>query len=239
MSASFFEKTNDLTNTFLASSTESLHQIVSILDEILLASGVVLLGWFVGSMIKKGIMKIGDKLKVPKLSDKVGFSHLLEKANIKRHPSRLIGEFAQGYVITIFLIGASNLLGFDQVAEFLDSVIAYIPNILIALVIVLLGTRVADTVSAILENTLKLAHSKAARTMALTAKYIIVSFSMMAVLFQLKIAADLVQVLFTGFIAMIALAGGLAFGLGGKDVVREFLEDLKKVPKERVEEARK
>ena len=55
----------------------------------------------------------------------------------------------------------------------------------------------------------------------------------MSALFQLKIAAGLVQILFTGFIAMIALAGGLAFGLGGKDVVKEFLEDLKNVPRDK------
>lgn len=217
-------------STFFDSSRERFAEIFRVVDDVFLAVAIILLGWFVGRWIRHVIAKVGEKLHVSHFSEKIGFTHLLQKANIKSSPARVIGEFVNGYILTIFLIGAANILGFYQISQFLDDVIAYIPHIAVALVIVLLGMRVAATASAILENTLQLTHSSAAKTLALTAKYIIISFALLAALFQLKIAADLVQILFTGFIAMIALAGGLAFGLGGKDIVREFLEDLKAVP---------
>ncbi len=234
-----WEKTADIAGTFLDASRESLMKIVQVIPDALLALGIIILGWFLGSIASKGIQKLGNKLKLSFFSNKIGFSRLLVRANIKSPPSKVIGEFLKGYIIVIFVIGASNILGFSQIAEFLDDIIAYIPNVLIALIIVLFGTSVADTVSAIIGNTLRLAHSKAAKILSLVAKGIIVTFSVMAALFQMKIAADLVQILFAGLIAMIALAGGLAFGLGGKDVVRELLEDLKKLPHNHKEESKK
>ncbi len=224
----FTQKAIELSSTFFNSSTQNFGQILQVLGNVLIAVGIVLLGWMLGKYAEKLFRRLEKKLKVAKLYQKIGLTHLLQKANIKASAGEIIGKLAKGYIITIFVITAANVLGFTQVSEFLDSVIAYIPNVLIALVIILLGMRIADTSSAILENTLKLAHSGAAKTLALSAKYIIITFAILGALFELKIAEDLVRILFTGFIAMIVLAGGLAFGLGGKEVVREFLDDMKR-----------
>ncbi|MBI5414132.1 hypothetical protein HZA38_01305 [Candidatus Peregrinibacteria bacterium] len=226
------EKAANFLGTLLDSGKEIVEKITSIVPDIFLALGIIIFGIIFGNIVSWGIQKIGEKLKIIHIFHRIGFTKLLQKANIQSSPSAVIGKFAQGYIITISIISAANVFGFYQVSDFLDKVIKYIPNVLVSLVIILFGTGVAETSSAILENTLRIAKSKAARTLALSAKYIIITFAIMAALFELKIAEELVQILFTGFIAMIALAGGLAFGLGGKDVVREVLEDLKKMPEE-------
>ena len=82
---------------------------------------------------------------------------------------------------------------------------------------------------ALISTSLTFTKSRTAHVMGLAAKYTVVTFAVLAALAQLKITPILVQVMFIGFISMLALAGGLAFGLGGKDVVKELLEDVKKM----------
>src|SRR6185295_5155627 len=170
--ASSFQKIQNFQQTFWNSSAESLHKLFGALDDVLLALGIVLFGWLIGSWVKKGIIKLGEKLRLMHISEKIGLTHLLHKANIRTPASALLAEFIKGYIFTVFLTCAANLLGFRELSDFLDAVIRYIPNVLIALLIVLFGIKIADTTSAILGNTLKFAHSKAAAPLAPTEKYI-------------------------------------------------------------------
>ena len=115
-----------------------------------------------------------------------------------------------------------------QIANFLDAVIGYIPKIVIALIIVLIGIKIADTIAGIVHAALRLTSMHAANIISEVARYSLIFFSILTALTQLNIAGTLIEILFVGFIAMLALAGGLALGLGGKEVTRELLEAVRK-----------
>lgn len=215
----------------MGSTTETFTKMADFWPNILGALLVILIGLFIGWIVEKAIVKSANKIKLTTLSNKIGLDALLKKAKIKSHISVLIGRFLKGYIIFMFIMAAANILALYQIAEFLETIIAYIPNVLIALVILLIGIRFGNTTSAIIETTLKVANSSTAKLVASIAKYAMIFFAVMAALTQLEIANDIVMTMFIGFISMIALGGGLAFGLGGKDLVRELLEDLRKVKK--------
>jgi hypothetical protein len=195
-------------------------------DKFFFALVLLLFGWWIGHILENGIVRIGGKKFIAQITHKSGFPDLLKRAGIQKPPSLVIGQFVKGYIFTLFVLKASEVLMITPIAEFLQDVIEYIPMVVVALIIVLFGIRVAETTAAIIESGFRIVESRSGKILAIVAKGVIITFTILAALVQLKIATNLVYILFIGFVAMIALAGGLAFGLGGRRVVEEFLEDI-------------
>jgi uncharacterized protein YacL len=144
-------------------------------------------------------------------------------------PSALIAKSAKGYLIFLFFIEATKVAKLTEIAEFLTTVISYVPEVIIAVFIMLVGIRIGNTMEALISTSLSFAKSTTADALGVASKYTVVAFAVLAALSQLNIADILVQTLFIGFVSMLTIAGGLAFGLGGKDVVRELLESMRNV----------
>jgi len=119
------------------------------------------------------------------------------------------------------------VLGLTQLSEFLDGLVAYLPNVIAAVAILIIGILVANLLYSIVKNASESAKLKSSSFLASLTKWSIFVFAFIAALVQLKIAADLLTVLFTGIVVMIAIAGGLAFGLGGKDAARDIINKIK------------
>ncbi len=131
-------------------------------------------------------------------------------------------------VVILFLIPAAEVWGLSQVTVVLNQLLFYLPNVLVAVIVGFIGLVFANLVSDVVRHSVRTVGSTSANTLAALARYSIVFFTVLIVLNQLGIAQDLIRILFTGIVTMIAIAGGLAFGLGGKDLAREILEELKK-----------
>jgi hypothetical protein len=118
--------------------------------------------------------------------------------------------------------------GLPQITRILNTFLLYLPNVFVAAIIGLVGLVFARlTADVILASTRELSPD-ASRTIASATRLSITIFVLLAVLNQLGVAQDLIRILFTGFVAMIALAGGIAFGLGGQETARVILESLRK-----------
>ncbi len=210
------------------SSTNTLREILNKWPNILIALGIIIIGWLIMKFVRWTIVKISSKIFLHKFSEKSGLTKFLERAQVKSSPSEVIAKFLGGYIFMMFFLASSNILGLTDISEFLNKVINYIPQVVVALFIVLIGFQIGNTVSAIVESTLKIMDSSSSKIIGLVAKEIIVTFAILAALFQLNIAEDLVKILFTGVVSMIVLAGGLSIGLGSKDFIKEFLFEVKK-----------
>lgn len=219
---------NEIKDAVFNSTTGVFANMADAWPNILISLSVILIGIFIGWIVEKIIIKSGNKLKLNTLAEKTGLNHLLQKAKIKTHISVLIAKLIKGYIIFMFLMASASILGLTQIADFLETVIAYIPNVIIGIAILLIGMRFGNTAAVVTETTLRVANSSTAKVVGNIAKYTIVFFAVMAALSQLKIANEIVMTLFVGFVSMLALGGGLAFGLGGKDFVKQLLDDFKK-----------
>ncbi|MFQ5452119.1 MAG: hypothetical protein ACE5DQ_01000 [Candidatus Paceibacterota bacterium] len=140
----------------------------------------------------------------------------------------IVTEIIRWAIIILFLIPAAEVWGLSRITNVLDRFLFYLPNVLIAVVIGFIGLVFANLASDLVRHSVKTVGAKSANTLAALARYAIVFFTVLVVLNQLGVAQDLVRILFTGIVAMVAIAGGLAFGLGGQDLASDILKELKR-----------
>jgi hypothetical protein len=218
-----------ITSNLTTAINTKIDRIIELAPFVLGAIAVFLFGWILAIMAAKMIIALGHKIKLEYVAEKIGLKHFLDRIEAKVTPSELIAKGMKGYLIFLFFIEATKIAQFTEVAEFLTKVINYFPEVIIALFIMLVGIRMGHTLQAVITTSLSFAKANTANVLGLAAKYTIITFAVLAALTQLDIAEILINVMFIGFISFLALAGALAFGLGGKDVVHELLEDIKKV----------
>jgi small-conductance mechanosensitive channel len=104
----------------------------------------------------------------------------------------------------------------------------YLPNVFVAAIIAMVGLVFAKLAHDVVIASLKGVSKRTANTIASVSRWAIIVFVVLAVLNQLGVAVDLIRILFTGFVAMVAIAGGIAFGLGGQDTAKGLFNGLKK-----------
>ncbi len=193
------------------------------------AAAVLLLGLALAELAYRLVLALSSRLRIESLSRKLGLSPFLERHKVGASSSKVVAQSLKGYLIFLFFVESTKIAGFYQVSDFLDTVMGYLPDMVVAALIMLAALNVASGVSTLIRTSLSFTRSTTANVLGIAAKYAILTFAVLAALSQLEIAPILIQTLFVGFVAMLTLAGGLAFGLGGKDVVRELLEAIKKV----------
>jgi len=187
--------------------------------------------FFVGLIIAAGLGKIVEKLidalKLDRLLGQLSLNKFLERADLRLHSGRFIGVLVQWFFIIVTLLAVSDILNLFAFSDFLKQVLLYVPNIVIAVLIMLAGVVAAAFLSKLVRASVLAAKLHSAHFLGALTKWSILLFAFLAALSQLGVAGALVNTLIMGFVAMLALAGGLAFGLGGRDVAAAWLEKLK------------
>ena len=196
---------------------------------ILGALAMIIIGLVLAELAARGIIRMSERLKLELISEKIGLKHFLAHTRAKLSPSHVIAKAVKAYLIFLFFIEATKIARLTEVAEFLTTLIVFVPDLIIALFIILVGIRIGHTMELIIKTSLGFAKASTGNALGIAAKYTVIAFSILAALSQLQIAEILIQILFIGFVGMLTIAGGLAFGLGGKDVVKELLEAIKRV----------
>jgi len=213
----------------ILSSLETLWlSFVDFLPTLLAALIVFVIGWLIAIALGKLTNRIIRALKLDTLLTKLGFKKTLAKAKLKLDSGKFFGGLIKWFFIIVFLMAATDILGLYEITEFLKGILYYIPNIIVAVVILLVAVIVANFLRKLVRASVEAADLKAAGFISGVTKWAVLIFGFVAALTQLGIAVTLIHTLVIGLIAMLALAGGLAFGLGGKDQAARILERLRK-----------
>ena len=196
----------------------------------LIAALIVLVGGFIlAALLGKLVTGIARSLKVDKLMKIGDLSDKMKELEINFTISGIFGWIVKWFIIIATLLTVSSMMGLETVANFLTTVLLYIPNILVAVVILTIGLIVGNFLAELVEKSIKMSDvisPTSVRIIRAATRWTVIVFAIMAALSQLGIAPQLIQVLFTGIVMMFSLAGGLAFGLGGKDKAQEFIERI-------------
>ncbi len=190
---------------------------------------VLILGWIVAVAVGKVVEQAVRALRLDSILSRMDFEKALERAGWKLNSGAFIGGLVKWFLIIVFLLASVNILGLTKVSDFLQNVLLYIPNVVAAAFILIISALVAETVEKFVRGSVEAAGYKGALA-GIVARWAIWIFAFSAVLAQLKIAEILVetfQTVFTGLVAALAIAFGLAFGMGGKDVAAGFLEKIR------------
>lgn len=208
--------------------------VASFIPRLILALVVFLVGWIVAVTLGKLVTHIIGFFKVDKVLQKTGIEEPLARGGVRLNSGLFVGELVRWFFLLVFLVASVDILGLVQVNIFLrDVVLVYLPNVIVAALIILAAALLADALQKIAVSSAKAARLNAAVFMGGIVKWSIWVFAILAALYQLGIAGPFVQTLFTGFIAMVSIAGGLAFGLGGKEAATRTIERLRQDISER------
>ena len=203
-------------------------RFVDLVPSILGAIIVFIVGLFIADGLGRLVATLLKKVYLDKAVEATGLKKILDKIGFRLEISKALGLLVTWFLYAVVLVGAADILGLGQISEFLTQVVLYIPNVIIAVVILIVGIIVSNFVQTLVTETALATKIEAADFLANVAKWAILIFTVMAALIQLRVATELIQILFTGLVLMIALAGGIAFGLGGKDRAEKIIDKLLK-----------
>ncbi len=201
--------------------------VVSFVPNLVVAIVIFIAGWVVGSLLGRVVSQIVKSLKVDNALRSAGSEALLNRAGFRLNSGRFLGGLVKWFVIVVFLVASFDVLGLNQVNDFLQQVVLlYLPQVIVAVLILLVAALIADAMQSVVRGSAKAAEIKAANFLGNVTKWSIWVFAILMALYQLGVAAAFVQTLFTGFVVALALASGLAFGLGGKDSAAKLLKRM-------------
>ncbi|MCP6726718.1 MAG: hypothetical protein KJI69_01600 [Patescibacteria group bacterium] len=199
---------------------------LNFIPELVGALLVFTIGWLISAGFGKLIADILKRLRFNQIFERGNWKSALDKAELKIDPAGFIGSIVKWVLVIVFLAASVEILGLDQFAIFLQSVLAYLPNVIVAALIFAVAVIIADIVEKVMRATVESAQFSHGGVVGAVVKWSIWIFAIIAMLTQLGVATALLQTLFTGLVALIVISGGIAFGLGGKDTAAMLLQDM-------------
>ena len=204
--------------------------ILAILPNIIAAVVVLFVGLFLAHLLSKLVGRVVQFTKLDMFLHKtVGFERLSQKG-MDVSAAGVVSWVAKWFLIIVTFIAVADILKWSQLTSFFESVALYIPNVIITVLILLAGFILGGGLKDLVIKGVKASNlpASSAGLLGTVARWAVIIFAFMAALTQLGIAADLVKILFTGFVGMLALAGGLSFGLGGRDKASAWLDKIQR-----------
>lgn len=218
--------TLDTWTTGLSQSFFSLwNGIIVFLPNLVIALLIVIIGWVVGSLLGRFIAQIIKSIRVDEALAKAGVDDVLRRGGVHLNTGKFIGTLVEWFVILVFLIAAFDVLGLTQVNAFLYNVVLlYLPNVIVAVLVLLLAAVIGDVMQKIVVTSARTAEVRSAHLLGTVTRWTIWIFGLLVALSQLGIAEAFIQTIFTGVVVALSLALGLSFGLGGQDAASRFIE---------------
>jgi hypothetical protein len=210
--------------------------IVAFLPSLFGAILILLVGLIVAKLLEKGTDALLEKLHFDEALDRGGVNRALARAGTRLDPSSLVARLVFWTVALIAILMASNALGLTAISNMFQALIAYIPNVIVAVLIVILGMVLGEFVKDIIAATM--GGVSGFSVLGKAAKAAIVTLALFMALDQLNVAPDIVRTAFTLLLGAAALAAGLAFGLGCRDLAGEHMRRWIEQGRAKAEEVR-
>ena len=203
----------------------TIGSVFQLFPHILGAIVVLVLGIVIGNWVKTLAVKALQMIRFESFIKDSIFKAFLLKAEMTDKVEEVIGSILKWIIVLTFFIAATNILGLTTVSNVLGGVLAYVPNVISAVIVMAIGVLLAGIIEGVVKGALASVDLKTSRLMGKIASYAVVTIATLAAFSELKIASAFINILFIGFVAMLALGFGLAIGLGAKDVIGQALSD--------------
>ena len=204
--------------------TNALNSFLNAIPQVIGALLIIVIGWVISNLLARLVREVLERAGADRLFATHGGAVYGNRSSVFQ-PSVVTAEIVKWIVRFIFLVAAANVLGMPEVSQLLNEVLLWIPNLLVAMVILLLAPLLARFVRGAIEVGAGGMGFSNARLLGRITEIGIVAFAVLVAINQLGIAADLINILFIGIVAAVSIAFGLAFGLGGREVAARVTED--------------
>lgn len=200
---------------------------VAFIPNLVIAIVIFIVGWLIGVGLGRVVVQIINALRVDQALRSTGIERLLSRAGLELSSGKFLGFLVKWFFIIVFLVASLDVLHLTVVNLFIsDVVLGYLPQVIVAVLILLVAALVAEAAEHIVKSSAKAASLHSAGFLGKVARYSIWIFAILAALAQLNVATAFVQTLFTGVVIAVSLAIGLSFGLGGQASAARYLEHL-------------
>ena len=193
---------------------------------------ILVIGWFVASLIAKGVEVLLRAVKFNDLAKRAGLTDFMQKMGVHNDASGLIANIAKWFIRLIALVVAFDALGLPAVSDVLRQLLLWLPNLVVAMVVLVVAGLLATALGKIVRGATAQAGFNNPDTLATVARVAVWGFAIVVALNQIGIAETLVNTLLMATVGALALAFGLAFGLGGRDEAAKILAGLKQAADE-------
>jgi len=209
-----------------------LTQIGQFVVNVLLVIFILIIGWLISKVIKSLVIKLLRAIKLDDISDRIELDSLLAKGGIKYSLSELIGVICYWLALLVTFVVAVNAIGLTVAADLLNKIVLYIPNIIAAIFILIMGMFIAKILSNIVQTAANNAGLSQSNMLSKAVEVMTIIFAVVIALEQLEIGAKIIELTVSIVLASLGLGLALAFGLGCKDLVGksvgDFVDKLKK-----------
>ena len=213
-----------LADTLVASFNEVVNDLITALPAIIGALLILLVGWIIARVASGIVRGLLQRANVDRTFAERGGEVYGNRASAFT-PSRIGGSITFWVIMLVFLIAAANFLGWPQVSELLNDFVAWLPNLIVAVIILIAAPVVGRLVRGAVETGSTQMGVTNGATLGRIAEIAVIAFGVVVAINQVGIASDLVNILFIGLVAALALGFGLAFGLGGREVAAQVTHD--------------
>jgi len=197
---------------------------VNYIPNLLFAIIIFIIGWFIGSLLGRVVMEAIKAIKVDHALRSAGVEELVNRAGYSLNSGAFLGALVKWFVIIVFLLAALQALGLTQVTYFLElGLLPFLARVIVAVLIIIVAAVVAQVSHGVVVGAARAAGVHAAGFAGTLTRWAIWIFAILAALDQLGVTPFL-QTLFTGVVVALAIAFGLAFGLGGQEAAARFIE---------------
>lgn len=189
-----------------------------------LALAIVLIGYGIAKLIQSAVVKGLETLRLSKMMERSPVGEYTKQPELATQIESIISSIIYWLLMLVVFNTAASAAGFTALEKLFSRILSYVPNLLVAVIILVLGTLLAGFFETVVKNSVRSFDPRAGRLMGKVTSYVIMALAVMIAISELGIAREYILVLFIGFVATLTIGVGLALGLGGQHLVKELLQ---------------
>jgi mechanosensitive ion channel-like protein len=216
----------DTGEAFRASLVGALNTFLSAIPRIIGFLVVLVIGWIIASLLARGVKALLHAVRFNDLARRSGFAGFVQKMGVRDDSSGVIANIVKWFVRLITLVVAFDTLGLPAVSNVLQQLLLWLPNLVVALVVLVIGGLAASGLSQLVRGASSEAGFTNPEMLATVTRVAVWGFTIVVAVNQLGIATTLISTLLIGLVGAFTIAFGLAFGLGGRDRAAQVLDTI-------------
>ena len=205
------------------SAQDVLFQVVRFLPKLLAVILLLVIAWLIAKLLEKVTNKLFVLIGIDKISEKAGIGSFLVSSGFPGNLSYVFAKMVFWTIIVLFILPITNILGLKFFANIVDDILGYLPNLFVAILILLVGAWGAKVISAIVKGSANKIGLENADLIGSITNFFILILTFIIALTQLKIETDILTNVLMIFMASMGLAVAISFGLGSKDIFRNII----------------
>jgi hypothetical protein len=218
------ETVQDWGDAVFVSATEALQNFLGFLPALVGAILILVIGWILAGLLASLVERVLKTVGFERAASTTGISSFVARSGSTWTASAIVAEIVKWFIRLIAIQAAASILGLDQISQIINAILLWLPNLVVAIAIIVIGALIARFVAGLVRGTTGQMGFTNSDLLGSVAHYAILVFAVIAAVDQLGIAETVVNTLFTGLVGTVVIALGLAFGLGGQQTAARITE---------------